>query len=99
MNTLHAGMLSIDFVRTRARRNDPDTSKAAARHAASTKMALERAAILAAVKAAPDGLTGREMSEVTGIEYYEAQKRKSEVAGIYESNSPPRGGQKVWRAV
>ena len=59
--------LAISFVETRSRRTDCDTSKAAAKHAASGKAADERKAIAAAVKGAYAGLTAREAASVTGI--------------------------------
>lgn len=89
--------LAISFIGTRYRRTDPDTSKDAAKHACCTKAADERLAIYRALKAAPEGLTAREIAEVTGIDYIEVQRRKAETLGIYETDSK-RGGCKVWRA-
>jgi len=89
--------LAISFIDTRYRRTDPDTSKAAANHAASAKAVEERLAIHRALKDAPEGLTAREIAEVTGIDYFEVQRRKAETRGIYET-ADRRGGCKVWRA-
>ncbi|MBP8150018.1 MAG: hypothetical protein KAY21_09905 [Limnohabitans sp.] len=83
---------------TRYRATDPDTSKAAANHAASAKAVAERLAIYRAIKAAPEGLTAREVATITGIDYFEVQRRKGGTRGIYETDDK-RGGCKVWRAV
>lgn len=48
------------FLQTRARRNDCDTSKAAAKHATTGKAATERKAITEAVNKANGGLTAME---------------------------------------
>ena len=97
--------LAIDFVHTRARRNDCDTSKAAAKAAVTRKADAERQAIKAAVKAnqqAHDGLsyyglTAKEAAQATGIEYIEVQRRISE-CGLTKSDYR-RDGCAVWVAV
>jgi hypothetical protein len=86
--------LTLTFKETRARRNDCDTSHAATKAAVSHKADLERAAIAAAVKAAPGGLTGREVSQQTGIEYVECQRRMSE-CGLVKTDRR-RDGCAVW---
>lgn len=87
--------LAMDFVQTRARRNDCDTSKAAAKHAASGKAAQERIAITKAVKQAAQGLTAREVSSTFGIDYIAVQRRIAE-CGLHKSDMR-RDGCAVWR--
>ena len=86
--------LAMTFTDTRARRNDCDTSKAAAKAAASNKASAERVAIVAAVKASALGLTGRQMATVTGIDYIECQRRVSE-CGLVKTKLR-RDGCAVW---
>lgn len=83
---------------TRYRATDPDTSKAAANHAASAKAVAERLAIYRAIKAAPEGLTAREVATITGIDYFEVQRRISECAGLVKT-AERRDGRRVWRAM
>ena len=85
------------FLRSRARRNDCDTSKDAAKHAVSHKASAERVAIVAAVKASYLGLTGRQVAMVTGIDYIECQRRLSE-CGLTKTKLR-RDGCAVWVAV
>ena len=68
------------FTETRSRRNDPETSKDAAKHATSAKAAQERIAIFQSLQRGPK--TARQISADTGIDYIEVQRRKGEVAGI-----------------
>lgn len=84
----------IAFIHTRARRNDCDTSKAAAKAATSHKASTERLAIVAAVKASYLGLTGRQVAMVTGIDYIECQRRLSE-CGLTKTKQV-RDGCRVW---
>ena len=86
----------MNFVQTRARRNDSDTSKTAANHAVSRKASAERVAITAAVKASYLGLTGRQVAMVTGIDYIECQRRLSE-CGLTKTKLV-RDGCRVWVA-
>lgn len=86
--------LCMTFTDTRSRRHDSDTSKAAAKAAVSRKADRERAAITAAVKAAPGGLTAREVAAVTGIGYIECQRRLSE-CGLTKT-AAVRDGCRVW---
>lgn len=85
------------FLRSRARRNDCDTSKAAAKAAVSRKADMERKAITAAVNAAPGGLTAREVSHQTGIDWHETSRRISE-CGLTKTKLR-RDGCAVWVAV
>ena len=85
---------SLSFVQTRSRRNDCDTSKAAAKAATSHKASAERLAIVAAVKASYLGLTGRQVAMVTGIDYIECQRRLSE-CGLTKTKLR-RDGCAVW---
>ena len=82
------------FLRSRARRNDSDTSKEAAKAAVSHKASAERLAIVAAVKTSYLGLTGRQVSMVTGIDYHTVQRRISE-AGLTKTKLIRDGGR-VW---
>lgn len=86
----------LNFTDTRSSRNDCDTSKAAAKAAASDKAARERIAITAAVKAAPGGLTAREVDSITGIGWHEVSRRISECGLTKTSES--RDGCRVWSA-
>ena len=89
--------IAIDFIHTRSRRHDPSTSKEAAKNAASIKAHREREAIKNALLNAPEGLTAREISTVTEMDYYECQRRKSEVTGIYQTDIK-RDKQHIWKA-
>ena len=89
--------LAMNFVQTRYRKTDNDTSKAAANHAVSRKASAERVAITAAVKSAVTGLTGRQVAVVTGIDYIECQRRLSE-CGLTKTEAV-RDGCRVWVAV
>ena len=89
--------LAMNFVQTRSRNSDCDTSKDAAKHAVSRKASTERVAITAAVKAAVTGLTGRQVAVVTGIDYIECQRRLSE-CGLTKTKTI-RDGCRVWVAV
>ena len=82
------------FLRSRARRNDCDTSKDAAKHAVSHKASAERVAIVAAVMLFPLGLTAREVASCSGIEYISVQRRIAE-CGLTKTEAR-RGGCAVW---
>ena len=86
----------MTFTETRARRNDCDTSKAAAKHAASGKADGERKAITRAVKSAVGGLTAREAAWAAGIDYIACQRRIAE-CGLHKSDLR-RDGCAVWVA-
>lgn len=87
---------ALSFTDTRYRNTDSDTSKAAAKTAVSRKADRERAAITAAVKAAPGGLTAREVAVVTGLDYITTQRRISET-GLTKT-AAVRDGCRVWSA-
>ncbi len=89
--------LCMKFVDTRSRRTDGDTSREAAKAAVSNKAALERIAIIAAVKRSYLGLTARQIAMVTGIDYIECQRRVSE-CGLVKTKKR-RDGCAVWEAV
>lgn len=84
------------FTDTRSRSTDGQTSRDAAKAAASLKSDMERAAITASVKAAPGGLTARETAFATGIDYIEVQRRISET-GLVKTDQR-RDGCAVWVA-
>jgi len=89
--------LTMNFVETRYRNTDSDTSKAAAKAAVSRKADRERAAITGCVRYAPGGLTAREVSYLTLIDYYTVQRRISE-CGLVKTDIR-RDGCAVWVAV
>jgi len=89
--------LTIDFIQTRARRTDGETSREAAKHAASCKADQERAAIVAAIRECFDGMTAREVAAAIGIDYIEVQRRISE-CGLTKT-SERRDGCYVWSAI
>ena len=82
------------FVRSRARRNDCDTSKDAAKHAVSGKADSERKTITRLIKQNPGGLTAREVAACSGIEYISVQRRIAE-CGLTKTEAR-RGGCAVW---
>ena len=88
--------LAMNFVQTRARRNDSDTSKTAANHAVSGKADRERIAITKAVQSSCGGLTAREAATNTGIEYIAVQRRIAE-CGLTKTEAV-RDGCRVWVA-
>ena len=85
------------FLRSRARRNDCDTSKDAAKHAVSRKADAERVSITKAIKSVRLGLTAREVAVWTNIDYIEVQRRISE-CGLVKTELR-RDGCAVWVAV
>lgn len=97
MTTGNPAQMSLDWSATRARRTDPSTSHRAARNAASGITALRRLAIVEALrKNGP--MTAMEVSEVTGINYIETQRRMKECPGI-RRNGAERDGRKVWEVM
>ena len=84
--------MNLSFVETRSRSNDGETSRDAAKHAATQKAAGERRAICAAISTEP--MTAREVAEWTGIDYIECQRRVSE-CGLLKTGER-RGGCAVW---
>ena len=90
-------MITMTFAETRARLGDCDTSKAAAKAAVTRKAACERVSITLAVNSALLGLTGREVSLHTGIDYITVQRRISE-CGLVKTKAI-RDGCRVWVAV
>ena len=89
--------LAMNFVQTRSRNSDCDTSKTAAKHAVSRKADSERVHIKWALSNAPYGLTARQVAYVTGIDYIEVQRRISE-CGLTKTEAV-RDGCRVWVAV
>ena len=88
----------MNFVQTRARTTDSDTSHEAAKAAVSKKGDMERAAIRALMvkdsRSSLPGLTAKEISQCTGIEYVECQRRLSE-CGLTKTKDR-RDGCAVW---
>jgi hypothetical protein len=82
------------FVHTRSRVSDCDTSKTAAKAATTRKADSERIAIAAAVKAAPGGLTAREVATQLGSSMVEISRRISE-CGLTKT-AEIRDGCRVW---
>ncbi len=89
------------FTETRSRNTDGQTSRDAAKAAASLKSDMERAAITAAVKAAPGGLTAYEVADLIGLDRHETSRRISE-CGLHKTDQTrPNIGAKpgaVWMA-
>jgi hypothetical protein len=90
-------MTHLSFVQTRARSSDCDTSHEAAKAAVTRKADAERIAITAAVKAAPDGLTAREVAAFIDEDYITVQRRISE-CGLTKTDMR-RDKCAVWMAV
>lgn len=88
--------LAMSFIDTRSRSTDSDTSRAAAKAAVSRKADRERSAITECVKAAPMGLTAREVDAITGIGWHEVSRRISE-CGLTKTDMR-RDGCAVWSA-
>lgn len=82
------------FLQTRARRNDCDTSKAAAKYATTGKAAVERMVITKAIKQANGGMTAMEVANTTGIDYVAVQRRIAE-CGLTKTEQR-RDGRAVW---
>jgi hypothetical protein len=100
MSQLAIDFTSPAFVQTRARRTDSDTSKEAAKHAATAKSDAERLQIQTAVKYSKSelgGLTAKEVARLTNINYIEVQRRISE-CGLTKTDAR-RDGCAVWKAV
>ena len=87
---------ATSFTDTRARRTDGQTSRDAARHAASEKCAAERIAIAQCVKARPDGLTAYEVADLIGLDRQETSRRISE-CGLVKTTEK-RDKCYVWKA-
>jgi hypothetical protein len=98
LNGRAMNQIAMSFVSTRARNTDPQTSRDAAKAAASTKAQGERIAIRQALVLFAPGMTPREIAASTGIDYIECQRRMSETAGIYRTGER-RDGCAVWAAL
>ena len=83
----------------RARNTDPITSHEAAKHAKSDKAERERHLIRQALEddamTYRQGLTAKELSWITDIDYIEVQRRISEIKGIQRTGGK-RMGCMVW---
>ena len=88
---------TLDFIQTRSRRTDGETSREAAKAAAGRKADGERMTITCTVHKAMFGLTAREVANITGLDYIEVQRRISE-CGLTKTNER-RDGCYVWSAV
>jgi hypothetical protein len=92
-------MNQLSFTETRAHRADPETSREAAKYAASGKATAERIAIREALeRVRPYGMTPKEIASETGIGYIEVQRRMSETGGIFRTTDR-RDGCYVWHAL
>ena len=87
----------LDFVGTRSRTADPDTSRAAANHAASRRSENVRYWIRRGLES-KGPMTAKQIAEWAGFDYYTTQRRISETAGI-ERTDARHDGCVVWRAV
>jgi hypothetical protein len=92
MTTLHFPHFS--YIHTKSRRSDSHTSHEAAKFATTGKAGAQRVAIVQAVKSAKNGLTAREVAELTGIDYIAVQRRIAE-CGLTKTEQS-RGGCMVW---
>lgn len=95
--------MPFSFTDTRSRRTDGDTSREAAKAAVTRKADRERAAITAAVRAAPGGLTAYQVADLIGLDRQETSRRISE-CGLHKTDeSRPNIGARpgavwVWSA-
>lgn len=83
------------FVSTRHRSTDIDTSREAAKNAASAYASQVRTTIRKTL-AESGMMTAREISNATGIDYYVIQRRISETGGIQRTEFR-RDGAACWR--
>jgi hypothetical protein len=88
----------LAFTYTRARSTDPQTSRAAAKNAASGKAAKLRAEIQRILKVVGRPLTAREIADIADEDYYDVQRRLSETANIRKTGEV-RDGAMVWEWV
>lgn len=93
-----SAQLPLDFSALRARRNDPSTSKAAARRA-SDFAAGHWGAIRCSLATGP--ATFRELAERTGIERHAIARRLPELerAGFVRTTGEVRDNARVWELV
>lgn len=89
-------MTTLSFTNTRARRDDVDTSREAAKAAVTRKADAERVLIRRCVGAS-EGMTAREVADKTGLDYYTVQRRISET-GLTKTKQV-RDAARVWVAV
>ena len=87
--------LAMSFTDTRARAADPITSKQAAKtasspHNASLRVLIHRSLVVHGPQ------TAREISDCEGLEYFDVQRRISEVSGIVKTTATRAGGM-LWR--
>lgn len=91
---MNGQQMTMSFVETRARRNDSDTSKTAAKNAASGKAARQRVEIYECLRRCKSG-TAMEIAVLTCLGYITVQRRISEVAGIHKTDEI-RDSCRVW---
>ena len=84
----------MNFIQTRARTTDSDTSHEAAKAAVSKKGDMERVEIRMCVMFGKTGRTAKEVARLTGIDYIEVQRRISE-CGLTKTKDR-RDGCAVW---
>jgi hypothetical protein len=94
--------MNVSFVDTRARSTDGQTSRAAAKTAASGKAADLRRTLQSELKVRHvyglGGQTARELSASLRADYYDVQRRLSETANIRKTGEV-RDGAMVWEWV
>lgn len=88
--------MCMSFTETRYRKTDSDTSKAAAKAAVTRKAAQQRLSIYVAVKTSENGLTAREISQKTNMDYIACQRRIAETG--LKKTAAVRDGCRVWVA-
>lgn len=86
--------LSIDFVHTRHRRTDPQTSRDAARAALSSKRQAERHRVYDSLFCQGPA-TGKELALRTGMTFTEVSRCLSEIGGIARTGKK-REGSAEW---
>lgn len=86
--------LSIDFIHTRHRRTDVQTSRDAARAAVSSKAQTQRESLLALLQDLGP-MTGKELAPVSGMTFLEVSRRMSEIPGIARTGKR-RDGSFEW---
>lgn len=83
---------------TRARRDDSISSHMAAKNAAAPRTQAQRVQIVETIRSSRNGMTARQVSLATGLDYYVVQRRISECDGIVKTDEM-RGGAMVWRVM
>ena len=84
---------TLSFTKTRARTNDPSTSHAAAKHAATGRAAQQRLAIVAALNRYGP-MTDPEIASFSGVSYHDVARRRKECGAV--ATGMVKNGRNVW---